>query len=124
METTSGKKSMKLVWTAIIFALLMPLLLWYELENYHMHYGTGMLTSLCTLVGICINAYTFIKNIRAAVKKKSPNLAEMICSLIALIVCIAVFAAAQKIPVCVECDHLTSEDLGFLSRWIKGIDIP
>ncbi len=124
MESTLSKRHIKTILTAVIFALLMPLMLWWELENYHMHYGTGTLTWICAAIGICINGYTLFKNIRAAVRKGSVSISEIICSLISLIVCIAVCIVANKIPSCVECDHITSEELGFLSRWIKGIDVP
>ena len=129
METskqTAGKKSQKMMWTAIAFALLTPLILWYELENYHMHYNTGFLTELISMIGIVVNGWRLYVQGKAAARKEKQKISwgVIVCAVLSLAVCIAAYSVAVKIPTCVECDHITTEELGFLSRWISGIDAP
>lgn len=123
---TVAKANRRRIWIAILFAVCLPLILWYELENYHMHSQSGDLTVLLSVIGMAFNARMLFVNIRAAVEKEKlyVSWAVILCAVLSMVVCVGVYIIAEKIPHCVECDHITAEELGFLSRWIKGIDVP
>ncbi len=125
-QSDMRRTNRKRVWTAVLFAVLSPLILWYELEHYHMHYNTGFLTELLSMIGMVFNGWMLYVHGKAAVRKEKHKFswAVMGCAVLALAVCIAVYSVAVRIPTCVECDHITTEELGFLSHWISGMDMP
>ena len=125
-KQTAGKKSQKMMWTAIALAVLAPLILWYELEHYYAHSDVGSLSEMISMAGIGVGVWMLYTNIKAAVKKETHKLgwAAVGCAALAIAVCIAVYSVAVRIPHCVECDHITTEELGFLSHWISGMDMP
>lgn len=101
--------------------LILPVIaagyLLYSLENYGrvVHSDASMMVTLVAL--ICA---FFEYAIWARCRKR--HFAYTAIALLAAVVLVIVIYIAGKIPFCVEYDHVTAEDLGFLTRWIAPME--
>lgn len=108
---------MKRFMPAVILCLL-PLsavsILFYCLETYNsvVHNDCGTLICFYCIISFIISLIIW--------KRIKSKWRFMTCIFVVstLILC-AVFYVGNKIPFCVECDHVTAEDLGFLQHWIS-----
>ena len=104
-----------------IVMLLLPCLaalnLHNALENYHavVHNDSAFLVQALCL--ICAVAEFVIWK-----RNRKKHCAYTVFLAIALALLAVVFHIGGKIPFCVECDRVTAEDLGFLTKWITPID--
>ncbi len=105
----------------LIIMILLPLtalgLLYYCLETYAqtVHNDSGFLLGMHAAGCIAVNFILWLKNRREG----------KIFSIVAVFSLLALaftLYVAEKIPFCVECDHVTAEELGFLTYWITPID--
>lgn len=106
---------------SLIVMILLPLtalgLLYFCLETYTqtVHNDSSTIIGLHALGCIAVNFILWLKSRRCG----------KIFSIIAffsLILLVFVLWVAGKIPFCVECDQVTQEDLGFLTRWIPPFE--
>ena len=88
----------------------------HDLQHYQAHENCGWIPELLALAAM---AETGISAVRFTKRKAWMALAV---AAVCLAVSAAVFFMARSIPVCVECQHLTKADLGWLNRWIWAPD--
>lgn len=117
MRDKQKVRQTKADWMRLIAMILLPLTalayLYYSLETYTLvvHNDAGFLISV--YVAACLFALVVLWE-----KSRGRGMRFNVMAVAALMVLMFVFAVAQKIPFCVECDHVTAEELGFLTRWI------
>ena len=97
----------------MIAAINIALLMW-AVVNYQPHMESNLGVMLIAGIGApaCI-----IASVKC---KKCGNTYAAAVYGIAAFVCIVVLWLAKDIPLCPECDQVTSEDLGWMNRWIKS----
>ena len=106
----------------LIIMILLPLtalgLLYYCLETYSqtVHNDSGTLVGAHAVGCLIINFILWLKN------RKQGRIFSIIAAA-SLVLLVFVLFVAEKIPFCVECDRVTAEELGFLTRWITPIDM-
>ena len=104
----------------VILLCLLPLsaaaYLIYSLETYNsvVHNDCGALICFYCIISFIISLIVWAKN-RSATKYIT-----YIFIVSTLMLC-GIFYVGNKIPFCVECDHVTADDLGFLVRWISPV---
>ncbi len=88
----------------------------YSLETYYrwVHNDSGFWVCAYCLFAFFISLVLWEKN-KAAGK-------HVTCIfLVSVAILAGVYYVGTRIPFCVECDHVTAEELGFLKHWIKPI---
>lgn len=101
----------------LIIMILLPITalgyLYYSLETYNqvVHNESGFF--VCIYAFACMMAEATMWMLS---RKKGTR--YTVIALIALVILLFVWYVGEKIPFCVECDHVTAEDLGFLTYWI------
>ena len=90
--------------------------LFHALETYNevVHNEASFYVTAYAIAAIVISTIIWRKN-RIARKHLS------VVWFLSLLIMGFVYYAGNKIPFCVECDHVTAEDLGFLIHWIQPI---
>ena len=105
----------------VVMLCMLPLsaviFLFYCLETYNsiVHNDSGFFVCLYSVFMFIVSLIIWLKN-------KSYNKCLTFVFAVATAVLCAVFYFGNKIPFCVECEHVTAEDLGFLIHWIAPID--
>ena len=103
---------------SIIIMILLPLTalgyLYYCLETYTqvVHNDSGTLAGAHAVGCMVVNFILWMK------MRRKGRIFSIIAAA-ALFLLIFVLWVASKIPFCVECDHVTADDLGFLIHWIE-----
>ncbi|MBR5705015.1 MAG: hypothetical protein IKX21_03480 [Deltaproteobacteria bacterium] len=116
MERGGTRKNDVRLLICAALTLFCVLSLFHDLQHYQAHENCGWipeLLALAAMVATGISAVRFVKR-----KAWMALAAAVVC----LAVSAAVFFIARSIPVCVECQHLTKADLGWLNRWIWAPD--
>lgn len=115
MQQTQSRT--KADWIRLIIMILLPFtalgLLYYKLETYTqvVHNDAGALVS-----AYAVACFVAVSVLWGKSFKKGAGFG--VVAIAALLVLSFVFYVGEKIPFCVECDHITAEDLGFLTYWI------
>ena len=105
----------------VILLCLLPLsaaaYLFYCLETYYsvVHNDSGFIVCTYSILVFLITLILWLKN------RASNKYLTVLFAVSTLILC-GVFYVGNRIPFCVECDHVTAADLGFLTHWITPID--
>ena len=106
---------------SLIAMILIPLtalgLLYYCLETYtrFVHNDSGTFVGAYTILCMAANIILWVKN------RRKGKIFTVIAA-VSLLLLAGVLLISGKIPFCVECDQVTAEDLGFLTRWIPPMD--
>ena len=110
------KKDILIVLFAVALAVCSGLALAHDLFEYHAHETDGMMPVLISVLSLGFMAYAVFTLVRR----------RRWAALSVVLVCAAavslVLQNAWQIPLCVECQHLTKEDLGWLNRFISVPD--
>ena len=109
------KNKLRLLVCAVLTAISVYALV-HELWHYEPHVTDGLGPVLFSFVAI---AFAIIYTVRF-VKRKAWGALSV--TLVCLALSGAVLYVSWHIPLCVECQHLTKADLGFLCRWIWAPD--
>ena len=110
------KKTLPVVILCIL-PLSVVIFLFHCLETYNsiVHNDSGFFVCLYSVFMLIVSLIIWLKN-------KSYNKCLTFVFIVSTAVLCAVFYFGNKIPFCVECDHVTAEDLGLLIHWIAPID--
>ena len=92
-------------------------LLLHCLETYAQvtHNESALLVQFYCLLGFLAVAVLWFIN-----RKKGRAITGL--ALLSVLMLAGVYYVGGKIPFCVECDHVTAEELGFLIHWISPCD--
>lgn len=110
-------KKMTYVGAMLILPVIAAGYLLYSLENYGrvVHSDASVMVTLVALICALFEYAIWAKS-------RKWHFAYTVIALLAAVVLVVVIYTAEKIPFCVECDHVTAEDLGFLTRWITPME--
>ena len=111
------KKRIPLIAALCALPLLGGIWLLHCLETYNAtpaHSNSAGFISVYCLAAIISAAIIWWKN------RKFGKIVTVVWLLSTLIL-LFVLLTCERIPFCVECDHTTAEDLGFLIHWIKPL---
>ncbi|MBE5774566.1 MAG: hypothetical protein E7337_11625 [Clostridiales bacterium] len=100
-----------------IILLILPVLaaidLYYELENYGRvtHSDAALAVQLAVFVCMVLVFIIWKKN-------RKEHWLYTVLAVFSFVMLAVIGHIGGKIPFCVECDHVTAEELGFLTHWI------
>lgn len=110
------KKDILIVLSAVALAVCSGLALAHDLFGYRPHETDGMMPSLLCILSLGYIAYAVFTLIKG--KKWAALSVVLVCAAAISLV----LQNAWQIPLCVECQHLMKEDLGWLNRFISVPD--